>query len=180
MIKNISNFVSEITNLKTILIFLVLFIIAMVLVNSTFSTGVQNLTQTFNYTPEKAYEMMHEYGDVGRLNHLRVLYADIFLVVLYTVLFSTSIMYISAKLLPSYPSIQKISLLPFVLAAIQLLEIIGVFILLKNFPNELFHIARITNIITVTKIILTYICILITIIGFVALQGKNIIAFARR
>jgi hypothetical protein len=180
MFKYLNNFVLRVANLKIILLFLVLFAIAMLLVNFTLSTGVKNLTQTFNYSPSKAYQMINDYGEIGRQNHLRILSADIILVILYTILFSASIMYTITRLFPSCFSLHKISLLPFMLAFMQLLEIAGVFILLKNFPKELFIVAKITNIITVTKYILTYICILIPVTGFIILLLRNIIAFAKR
>ncbi|MCX7708542.1 MAG: hypothetical protein N2484_01705 [Clostridia bacterium] len=168
-----------ITNLKTIIISLLLFVIALVLANVTFSTGVQNLTQTFNYTPEKAYEMLQGYGDKGRSNHLKILIVDIILVTLYTILFSTSIAYTTMRLFPANTNLQYLSLVPLVLGCLQLLEIAGVFILLACYPRELYTLARITSGITVVKFILTYICILLPVIGFLGLLGRNIAGILR-
>lgn len=179
MVEILYKTISKTANLKIILIVFVLFVIAMVLVNITFATGVQNLTQTFNYIPEKAYEMISGYGESGRQNHIRVLFADIILVILYTVLFSSSILYTASRLFPSKPLVHKLSLLPFVLAAIQFLEIIGVFIVLVSFPRKLIRLTELTNIITMTKVILTYVCMFIPLVGFICMSYKNIIAFVR-
>lgn len=181
MVKFLCNWIASISKLKIILLFLILFITALVLVNIIFPTGVQNITQTFNYSPQKAYSMFEEYGQIGREKHLRVLFADIILVILYTILFSTSILYTFSRILPSSLTWwHKVSLLPFVLAIIQLLEIVGVFILLQNYPKELLMIATITNYITVIKFILTAICIIVPVIGFLLLIIKNTIVFVRR
>lgn len=174
------NFISGIANAKIILASLILFATAMILVNSVFPSGVQNLTQTFGYTPEKAYEMLQQYGETGRLHHTRVLFADIVLVVLYSILFSTTIYFTIYRLLPAHPSLLNLSLLPYILAVIQLMEVLGIFILLKSYPTQMFLLARLTNIMTMSKFILTYFCILIPTGGFLALFVKWLIAFVRK
>ena len=178
MVKILYKTISKTANLKIILIAFILFATAMVLVNITFASGVQNLTQTFNYTPEKAYEMINGYGESRRQNNIRYC-SQIILVILYTVMFSSSILYTASRMFPSKPVVHKLSLLPFVLAVIQLLEIIGVFIVLVSFPRQLIRLTELTNIITMTKIILTYVCMLIPLVGFICMSYKNIIAFVR-
>ena len=180
MRKQLSTFVSDLENPKIILIFFLLFVTAIILVNSTFSTGVKNLTQTFGYSPEKAYEMINNYGDMGRQNHIRVLFADIILVILYTVLFSTSIYFTFTRLFRPDTILLKTCLLPFALAGIQLMEVIGVFILLVSYPTQFYFIARITNALTMVKFILTYACMLIPISGFSVLFIKWILAIIRK
>jgi hypothetical protein len=179
VVKYLLNFITKITSPKTIVVFLVLFIVAMVLVNFTFSSGVQNLTQTFNYTPEEAYQMIEEYGESGRAKHLGVLLMDPILVVLYTILFSCSILFTVSRLFISKTALYKLSIAPFILASIQTLEIVGLFIIIRNFPIRHILLVKITNIVTMAKIILTYFCVFLSLIGFLGLLMKKVIALIK-
>jgi hypothetical protein len=169
---------SRISNPATILIFLILFGIVLTLVNWIFPTGVQNLTQTFNYSPQKAYQMMNEYGETGRSKHIRILGADLILVILYSILFSTTILYTLTYLFPSSIILHKLCLLPFLLAGVQFIEIVCVYILLKNYPREILELASMTNVVTIIKYILTYSCVLLSVTGFAGFLLKNLIVFS--
>lgn len=163
----------KITNLKVIGIFFVLFVVAVFMVNVVFKTEINYLTQTFNYTSEEAYKIINSYGESGRILHLRILFVDIILVILYTVLFSTATVYIAKSLFPSNEFLPRLSLMPVVLSIIQMIEIVGLFIILSSYPTQLFGLVKVINIVTVIKYILTSTCILMLIIGFISLFMKR-------
>lgn len=104
----------------------IMFVLILVAVNTIFKPEFKYLTQTFGYSPEKAYQMMKAYGEAGRMVHLRVLIADVAMVLLYTVFFSTTIYSTFSRIQNNTAIIFVVCLIPFVLAITQLMEVLGV------------------------------------------------------
>ena len=151
-----------------------LFALVLISVNVFFAPNFKYLTQSFNYTPERAYLILSEYGEAGRMTHLKVLAADIIMVILYTIFFSTAIYSTFSRILNYRAMVSVLCIIPFILALIQALEVLGVFTLLISYPNRMFRLARIVNIITMAKFTCTYICFLLPFIGVIGLIIKRI------
>lgn len=158
-----------------IIVSFVLFAFMLIAVNSVFKPEFTYLTQTLGYSPEKAYQMMNDYGEAGRQAHLRVLIADIVMVMLYTALFSTTIYATFSKVFNNRVALFTLCLIPFILAASQLLEVLGVFTLLTHYQNKMFLLAQMVSIVTIIKTILTYICIALPFIGLISVIVKKVI-----
>ena len=174
MIKKIYGKIENFTSAKSIWLSFALFITVFVLVNFVFTSKMSYLTQTFNYSSDKAYNMLTSYGNEGRTRHLLVLISDIFMIISYTIFLTTAITATFKRFLSPKNPILYINLLPLILAMLQSLEIIGVFIMLVSYPTNVSIIAQITNIITMLKITLTYICFVLPIIGLIGMAFKPI------
>lgn len=145
-----------------------LFVITAVLVNTVLKpVSIQYLTQTYNYTADIAYQMLSDYGEAGRNAHINVLAADIVMVILYSMFLPSSINKTYGKILQSRKLILILSIIPLLLALLQLTEVAGVYGMLTHYPRRMDSLAKVIGIITSVKYYLTYLCFLMPVAGFI-------------
>lgn len=172
--KKLNLVIQKTANPKVILLSLLAFVFVMVMVNVVFKKDFKFLTQTFNYTPEYAYQLLGDIGETGRSNHLLVFLPDILMVLLYTVLLVGANYAICKKLTNNCLAISILTFSPLILSITQVAEIVVLATILLEYPNQLFPFARVSNIITMTKTILTVIFFLMPLAGLCALGIKKI------
>ncbi len=153
----------------------ILFVGIMIPINTVFAPDFKYLTQTFGYTAKEAYKMIESYGVLGRALHLKVLFADIAMVILYSIFFSTTIYKAFNVLMKKKQMVSILCFIPFMLAVIQMIEIILLFIILTQYPKVLESLAELSGYITSIKIALTPICFLLPLVGCAGVIMKKIL-----
>lgn len=171
----INSAIQKIAKPKVIVSSLLAFVFVMVMVNVVFKKDFSFLTQTFNYTPEYAYQLLGDIGETGRGSHLLVFLPDVLMVLLYTVLLVGANYAIYNKLIKNCFAISTITFSPLLLSITQFTEIILLAIVLLQYPNQLVPLLQVSNVVTMAKTILTVICFLMPLTGLCAL-GINKIA----
>ena len=118
------------------------------------------------YSPAELYEIIDAYGDQGRrvyaVSHLS---ADVLFPLVYSFFFGLLIAYIFQRAFPKDSWVQRLNLVPFVLLIFDLLENLGVVILLLAFPTQMEGLARFTGILTSVKWILAGITVALSVVG---------------
>lgn len=175
--KNINLLIQKIAAPRIIISSLLAFIVVMIMVNIVFKQNYNYLTQTFNYTPQYAYQLLNGIGSTGRNSHLLVFLPDIIMVLLYSILLIGANYAIFNKLTKSCTAISIITFSPLILSLIQLMEIIILTIILLQYPNQLLSLAQFANIITIMKTVLTVVFFVMPLVGLCTLGMKK---FAKR
>lgn len=161
----LNNLVSELSKTKVVLTYFGAFLLVLIFTNVVFKPSFTYLTQTFNYSPRSAYDLLSTIGEEGRKTHLLVFILDVIMVALYTAFLVGANYATFHKWVKNCSLISIITFLPVILAGVQILEIVGLIGLITHYPTELFALARVTNILTILKSILTVVCFILPIIG---------------
>ena len=164
---------------KSILLFLVLFLITYIVISGKpfgvaqlkeYTNGVGILDLERGYSPEYAYEIFKLQGDVGRQFYTKILVIfDVIFPLAYMLFFSTIMTFIFSRWLPDEHVLQKLSLLPILAGIFDYFENTFILIMLHNYPKELFNIAAIANIMTILKGVVFTISILLLVVGLFGL-----------
>lgn len=167
--------VSKLSTPKSISFSLFVFVVVMVLVNVVFKQSFNYLTQTINYTPQYAYDLLNEIGANGRMRHLYVFIPDLIMIISYTALLIGANYKISTNLTKNCTLITILTFMPCILTIIHLSEIVLLLIIILQFPNELLSVVRAASIITLLKSTLTIVFFLIPIVNLCVLAAKKMI-----
>lgn len=173
MLTRFSNFLIRIANGRNLLVLFVLFILTtsviFPLMSSLIESPVEDLESIdtkLYYTPEEFYEIIEPYGDQGRqvyaLSHLT---ADVLFPLVYAFFFGLLIGFIFQRAFPKDSRLQRLNLIPFALLIFDLIENLGVVILLLGYPTLMVGLARFTGVITSLKWILAGITVVLPFIG---------------
>ncbi len=156
---------------KQIFLTLGAFIVLCILSNTVFQMNFSYLTQTNNYTPEQAYQLISSIGENGRAAHLRIFIADIFMVVLYCAFLLGANYNTFHYWIKNCKAISLLTFFPLILGLVQLVEISLLTVMIANYQNQFEGIARFANVLTMIKTYMTPVCFILPIIG---LCGKLI------
>ncbi len=152
---------------KSVLLFLVLFIVMTALMLgkplgtaqvNEYSNGAGILDGTWNYTPEKTYDILDRQGELGRRAYSTLATLDFVYIIIYTPFLALSLAFLLQRLLAPASALQKSSLLPFVSGLADLGEGVCIHVMLANYPNRLMSIARLANYFTMIKTIAFALC----------------------
>ena len=131
------------------------------------------------YSPAELYEIMEPYGDQGRrvyaLSHLT---ADVLFPLVYAFFFGLLISYLFQRAFPKEFWVQRLNLVPFGLLIFDLIENVGVVILLLAYPTQMVGLAHLTGLVTSVKWILAGITVALPLAGLVvwfisSLRGRS-------
>ncbi|MFN3850010.1 MAG: hypothetical protein ACK4NY_11300 [Spirosomataceae bacterium] len=139
--KKLSSFFYEKTNGYLVLGFLALqFIISGVVLpyfQKQFDPGLSRglMDLSFGFTPEKGYEIIESYGEEGRKVYL---FVESFIDVIYPIIYSTAFVLLLSFLIKKndWKSYFYINLIPYGSLVFDLLENLGIVIMLKSFPER--------------------------------------------
>lgn|GEM_PF-2453595 len=160
------------------LLFFSLFAPAVALINLIEKPRGGYLTQQTAYTPQQAYDLLTNYGDAGRRQHLLVSAYDLLLITLFVMFFSSCITFLYRRITGDrFKALRALCFVPLVYGAVQLLEVIFTAIALFTFPGRNDFIFILTNRATEAKFFLTGACVVILLAGFTGLAAKNIARF---
>ena len=165
--KTLSTFLNRISNWKSLLFFLALYILfnGYILKNTEnkiielAGKSVSIIDLTFGFNPQKTLMMIGEYGDAARSYYARIeLTTDVVYPIVYAFLFG-----IILTLLLRKRSYVWVSVFPFFCLLFDYLENINIVILLITFPQQSFTIAILCEIFKFLKW-LTFGCVILLII----------------
>ncbi len=164
------NFIQKNANGKSILfLFGMLLLFKLVLFPNFFLKGqnVKLLDLQFAYTPQKAYQLIENYGEAIRKSYIiGELTIDLIYPIVYSSLLSFIIFYIYKR--------QRIALFPFLILITDYLENFGIVTLLYKYPQKLIIVAWITSFFSSLKWILILSSVLIIIIGLIKRINQKI------
>ena len=134
----------------------------------------QTLDLLPSYTPAEAYRLIDSYGAQGRQHYAIIEWTlDLAYPLLLGLLFSLLALFAFQRAFPAPSWTHKLALLPFAVMLADYLENICITVLLIGFPRQLPDVAALSNILTVTKQLLTPLQ-LICVVGFIAWLIKSL------
>jgi hypothetical protein len=132
------------------------------------------------YSPEDLYEIMEPYGEQGRrvyaLSHLT---ADVLFPLVYAFFFGLLISYLFQRGFPKESWVHRLNLVPFGLLIFDLIENLGVVILLLAYPTRMVGLALLTGLVTSAKWMLAGITVTLPLVGaavwlIMSLRGRSL------
>lgn len=100
------------------------------------NNSVMPLDLMFFYTPDRAFEMIERYGEVGRSVYLRIeLTADIIYPIIYTLFFGLLLSWLFQRAFRSDSPMQKWNVMPVGSLLFDLLENVGIVSMLSTYPS---------------------------------------------
>jgi len=161
MLSSLDQFIIRFAGLKTTLTLLAIFLVFHFAIFPMFmpeDEALKPLDLQVAYTPQQAYDLIGKYSLEERANYIRAEYsADLVYPVVYTLLFSFALFLIYGKV--------KLARLPFLILIADYLENIGVYNLLKAYPEELDKLVYLTSFITTIKWMIALIVVLMVVLG---------------
>jgi len=115
------------------------------------SQGTELLDMTTFYSPEQAYDMIDNYGPGGRAYYNHIQLADLFFPIVYSLLFISLIAFFLGKINKISSNWRYLLLAPVVGGVSDWLENLGIFSMLRIYPQQFDAIARMTNIACIVK-----------------------------
>ena len=182
MVTRLSNLLIRLANGRTLLILFLLFILTTSVIFPLMSSLIEDpagelekIDTKLYYTSEELYEIMEHYGDQDRrvyaLSHLT---ADVLFPLVYASFFGLLIAYIFQRAFPQDSWVQLLNLAPFVLLIFDLIENLGVVILLLAYPTQMGGLACVTGMVTSVKWMLAGITVALPLVGAVVWFFRNI------
>jgi hypothetical protein len=133
------------------------------------SGGTGTLDLVFFYGPATANDMIASYGDAGRAAYRTTeLTADLLFPIAYTLLMALSITWLFQRAFDKGSAVQYLNLAPVGAFLFDLLENIGVVILLSSFPNQPFVVTLLTTVFSGLKWVFVFFSFILLIFGAVA------------
>jgi len=182
MVTRFSNLLIRLANGRTLLILFLLLILTTSVIFPLMSSLIEDpagelekIDTKLYYTSEELYEIMEHYGDQNRrvyaLSHLT---ADVLFPLVYASFFGLLIAYIFQRAFPQDSWVQLLNLAPFVLLIFDLIENLGVVILLLAYPTQMGRLAYVTGMVTSVKWMLAGITVALPLVGAVVWFFRNI------
>ena len=133
------------------------------------SDGTGLIDKEFGYTPQKVYEMVAAYGERGRtIYRENILRVDIILPFLLTSFFSLAISYLFRLGFNASSLYQLLNVIPLGAGLFDLLENVGIYLMLLIYPSTPQLLAWITTAFTIIKFILYISSLALLCVGVVA------------
>lgn len=157
----LDSFIKRFAGLKTTLTLLALFLTFNFAIFPQFmpeDETLQPLDLQFAYTPQQAYSLIERYSPADKQNYLFTEYTvDLIYPLVYTLLFSFALFLLFKRV--------KLAKFPFLILIADYLENIGIYNILKAYPEELNGLVWMTSAVTSIKWILAFIVVLIILLG---------------
>jgi hypothetical protein len=141
---------------RVILLLLFLFLLTNFVIAPAIYPKFQTLDTLSSYTPQKAYDLISSYGEQGRQSYAIIeLTLDLAYPLITALMFSLMILYTFKRAFPGVEWVRYVSFAPYVIMVSDYLENAFVVTMLLSYPRDLVGMARMANIFTVTKFILS-------------------------
>lgn len=177
--KKLSSFFYEKTNGYLVLSFLALqFIISGVILpyfqkqfDPELNKGLMDLS--FGFTPERGYEIINSYGEDGRRVYF---FVESFIDVIYPIIYSTAFVLLISFLMKKnqWKSYLTINLIPYGSLVFDLLENLGIVIMLKSFPERVDFWAKLASNAGIAKWFFAGVTLIVVFINLIS-WGINVI-----
>ena len=165
MIASMIGTVYQKTTVKSVLLFLVAFIIMQILLNigpvglakiESIAPGTKILDLRFNYSAADAHETLDKLGSEGRSAYIGLIITDFIYIVVYTGLFLTALTLIVRYFFSSAVWLRMILILPVIGAACDVIENTVTLVQIGTFPNESLQLYGVSNGITIIKFVIAF------------------------
>ena len=124
------------------------------------------LDMTINYSPDLAYAKLTAYGEQGRYAYRLFLdYVDSVFPALYGMFFLLGTTYAFARVFPGRPVWQRLSVLTVGTTLFDYAENFCFLAMLRHFPERLDTLARVANVLTLTKWAFAIFSMVLVVIG---------------
>jgi hypothetical protein len=134
-----------------------------------------------SYSPEKAYQLISSYGEAGRQEYvIAELTVDLIYPILNALMFSSLTIYFFRRLFPLGSFWQKLPLLGPIVMIVDYLENTSIVTMLLSYPRRLDAVAQAANVFTVAKFVLSYLELILILIGLVGWLGKIVYTRVRK
>jgi len=188
VIDKLSSLLDRVSNMRSILILLFLFLVTTMLIfpwvdtfYSPLDAQAHKIDTQYFYSPDELYRIIGEYSPEGRrLYAISHATADVFYPLVYAFFFGCAITYCYRRFFkPGHP-IQRLHLAPFALMAVDYLENICLIVLLLLYPARLTWLAVIASIVTPVKWLISLFTVFLFFVGIFGLlylwlfRGRNI------
>ena len=136
--------------------------------------GFETLDFQSSYSPERAYQLIDSYGEEGRQYYALIeLTLDLIYPILNALMFSTLTIYLFRRIFPPDSFWQKLPLLGPIVMIVDYLENAGIVTMLLSYPRRLDVVAQAANVFTVAKFSLSYLEMILIVIGLLGWLGKT-------
>lgn len=153
---------------RNVIILLALFLFANFVLIPAIYPKFETLDTMSAYSPEEAYNLFSNYGESGRNYYIIIeLTLDIIYPLITALLFSLSTLYTFQRAFPGKSGIHNLAVIPFGVMLADYLENFCIVLMLLNYPRELTNLARLSNIFTNIKFVLSPVELLLVIIGLI-------------
>jgi hypothetical protein len=165
----------KISNWPSWLVSLVFLLICYYVVNGDFigvehvkqiSGGVAILDTYFYYPAGQIFPLLNSLGEVGRNAYLLLNLLDFLFPISYALFFGISLTMTYTFIYPPESKINGLILLPFITLLVNYAEVIGVRLMLLNYPAQLPWVAQAVSLLIPLKFTLIVVC------GLLILQGN--------
>ena len=176
--KALSRFLNRIANWKTLLVFLVLYLLfpAYILknaeqrINELAGKTVGVIDLTFGFDPQRSLQMVADYGDQARAYYVNTeMTADVVYPVVYAFLFGLLL-----SLLYRNTQYKWVNTIPFVTMLADFGENINIIMLLKNYPEQSANVAAMLEVIKLFKWITFGVILLLILAGLIMLLVNKV------
>lgn len=141
-------------------------------------SGGKILDMEFNYSPDRAYQILEAYGAEGRAFFVSTLAViDTFTPILMNLFLAMTISVVFRQAFPSDSRLQKLNLLPFVAMLGDYFENLGIVLMIRAYPARVDVLVRFAAFSTNTKFVFTFasgLCILIGLVIWFIKRRKQI------
>lgn len=135
--------------------------------------GDQILDSQLFYTQHEAFKNLSNYGNDGRNYYYYIQLLDLLFPIIYTFLFAMILSTVLMKALPDNERLWKLNLIPILAGVADYTENVGIFIMLRSYPDISKTLPTITNIAGIVKFsTLTLIMLIIIIASFKILANR--------
>jgi hypothetical protein len=178
MLARLSDFLSRISNARALLFSFLLFLIFPLFALpwlgrqiDLYSEPEEGYELLFVYTPEELYSSFEGYGEQGRMVYaLGTATIDMVFPLASALFQGILITMLARRVFPSGPRWQRLNLVPSGAALLDILENLGLLVLLVGYPGRLTGLAAITAVVTVLKwtmVVLSFLTVVALALGMV-------------
>lgn len=151
-------FVNTCSETKCLFVSGFIFIMLCILANTVWRQDFVYLTQTYRYSAQTAYALLDTIGESGRDAHLKILFADTFMVFAYTIFLIGFNYRMSCHITKNCHFITIVTFAVLSLSIVQILEIVTVAIMIQNASYQFTNLAHLASTLTAYKFYLTPVC----------------------
>jgi hypothetical protein len=135
----------------------------------------ETLDMRSSYTPQEAYQLIRSYGEEGRHYYALIeVTLDLVYPILWALLFSLLTIYLFRRAFPPNSFWQNLPLLGPIVMLVDYLENASIITMLLSYPRRLEFLAQVANIFTGTKSVLSWLQLILIVIGLLGWVGKTV------
>jgi len=155
---------------------IIVFLLLVIAINAYVVPAIyppETLDVQSSYSPERAYQLIGSYGEEGRQYYVLIeLTLDIVYPLISALFFSSLMIYLFRRTFPLDSFCQKLPLLGPIVMVVDYLENTGIVVMLLSYPRRLDVLAQVANAFTVAKFALSYLELILILIGLLGWLGK--------